>query len=53
VALDWGRKDEFIRDDVQEEPRSAHSRRFYGAVLRKFGQFREERKATEVDDQNV
>jgi len=52
VALEWGRKDEFIRATFRKS-HSVHSRRLYEVALRKFGQFCDERKISEVNDQNV
>jgi integrase len=52
VALEWGRKDEFVQAMFRKS-HSVHSRRFYEVALRKFGQFCDEKKVSEVNDQNV
>ncbi|MGA2663929.1 MAG: site-specific integrase, partial [Nitrososphaerales archaeon] len=52
MALEWGRKDEFVQAMFRKS-HSVHSRRFYEIALRKFGQFCDEKKISEVNDQNV
>ena len=52
MALEWVGKEEFIQAMFRKS-RSVHSRRFYEFALRKFAQFCDERKISEVNDQNV